>query len=126
MSLAIKRFKVYVRVTLIVVVAVAIGLVLFKNRDNKVSFWFFGVTEDGTQINVVWLMLCTAVGTLLSWWVFSFGWGLWRDLREVKRQQAVDRATKELAKREAELDERDRRIDQKLKRAITQEEEPGD
>jgi uncharacterized membrane-anchored protein len=125
-SLAIKRFKVYVRVTLIVVVAVAIGLVLFKNRDNEVSFWFFGVTEDGTQINVVWLMLCTAVGTLLSWWVFSFGWGLWRDPREVKRQQAVDRATKELAKREAELDERDRRIDQKLKRAITQEEEPGD
>lgn len=126
MSLAIKRFKVYVRVTLIVVVAVAIGLVLFKNRDNEVSFWFFGVTEDGTQINVVWLMLCTAVGALLSWWVFSFGWGLWRDLREVKRRQAMDRATKELAKREAELDERDRRIDQKLKRAITQEEEPGD
>jgi len=125
-SLAIKRFKVYVRVTLIVVVAVAIGLVLFKNRDNEVSFWFFGVTEDGTQINVVWLMLCTAVGTLLSWWVFSFGWGLWRDLREVKRRQAMDRATKELAKREAELDERNRRIDEKLKRAITQEEEPGD
>ena len=126
MSLAIKRFKVYVRVTLIVVVAVAIGLVLFKNRDNEVSFWFFGLTEDNAQINIVWLMLCTAVGSLLSWWVLSFGWGLWRDLREVKRRQAMDRVTKELAKREAELDERDRRIDEKLKRAITHENEPGD
>ena len=71
-------------------------------------------------------MLCTAVGTLVSWWVFSFAWGLLRDMREVKRQQAMDQVTKELAKRQAEMDERDRRIDEKLKRAITQEEEPGD
>ena len=126
MSVAFRQLGVYVRGAIVLVVAAAIGLVLFKNRGNEVSFWFFGVTEDGTQINVVWLMLCTAVGALLSWWVFSFGWGLWRDLREVKRQQAMDRVTKELAQREAELDERDRRIDQKLKRAITQEDEPGD
>jgi len=31
-----------------------------------------------------------------------------------------------LAQREAELDERDRRIDEKLKRAITEESETGD
>ena len=126
MTLALKRLKVYVRSTLIVVVAVAIALVLFKNRDNEVSFWFFGLADESRPLNVIWLMLCTAVGTLVSWWVFSFAWGLLRDMREVKRQQAMDQVTKELAKRQAEMDERDRRIDEKLKRAITQEEEPGD
>jgi hypothetical protein len=126
MTLALKRLKVYVRSTLIVVVAVAIAIVLFKNRDNAVSFWFFGLTDESRPLNVIWLMLCTAVGTLVSWWVFSFAWGLLRDMREVKRQQVVEQATKDLAKRQAEMDERDRRIDEKLKRAITQEEEPGD
>ena len=126
MTLALKRFKVYVRSTLIVVVAVAIGLVLLNNRDNVVSFWFFGLTDESRPLNVIWLMLCTAAGTLVSWWVFSFGWGLWRDMREVKRQQTMDEVAKGLAKRQAEMDERDRRIDEKLERAITQEEEPGD
>ena len=93
MTLALKRLKVYVRSTLIVVVAVAIALVLFKNRDNEVSFWFFGIADESRPLNVIWLMLCTAVGTLVSWWVFSFAWGLFRDMREVKRQQAVEELT---------------------------------
>jgi uncharacterized membrane protein YciS (DUF1049 family) len=126
MSLAFKRLKVYVRCTLIVAAAVAIGLVLVKNRDNQVAFWFFGLTEETGRINVVWLMLCTAVGTLVSWWVFSFGWGLWREVREVRRLEASKHTAKELEKRETELNKRERRIDESLKRAITHEEDHGD
>ena len=126
MSLAFKRFKVYVRCTLIVAAAVAIGLVLVKNRDNRVAFWFFGLTEETGRINVVWLMLCTAVGTLVSWWVFSFGWGLWREVREVRRLEASKHTAEEFEKRETELNERERRIDESLKRAITLEEDHGD
>ena len=126
MSLAFKRFKVYVRCTLIVAAAVAIGLVLVKNRDNRVAFWFFGLTEETGRINVVWLMLCTAVGTLVSWWVFSFGWGLWREVREVRRLEASKHTAEEFEKRETELNERERRIDESLKRAITHEEDHGD
>jgi hypothetical protein len=126
MSLAFKRFKVYVRCTLIVAAAVAIGLVLVKNRDNRVAFWFFGLTEETGGINVVWLMLCTAIGTLVSWWVFSFGWGLWREVREVRRLEASKHTANELKKRETELNERERRIDESLKRAITHEEDHGD
>jgi hypothetical protein len=126
MSLAFKRLKVYVRCTLIVAAAVAIGLVLVKNRDNQVAFWFFGLTEETGRINVVWLMLCTAVGTLVSWWVFSFGWGLWREVREVRRLEASKHTAEELKKRETELNKRERRIDESLKRAITHEEDHGD
>jgi hypothetical protein len=126
MSLAMKRFKLYVRVALIVSVAVAVALVLLKNSANRVTFWFFGLTDTDAQINVVWLMLCTAAGTLVAWWVFRLGWRLWRNMREMKRQEAVDRVTRQLEKREAELDERDRRIDEKLKRANTEKEDPGE
>ncbi len=125
MSLASKRLTVYVRVVLIVLAVVAIGSVLWKNRANEVAFWFFWLTDATKPINVVWLMLCTAAGTLICWWAFLFGWGLWRDMREVKRKRAVEQAGEDLSKREAELNERDRRIDEKLKRAITEGEGPG-
>ena len=122
MSLAFKQFTVYLRTVLIVLVAGAIGLVLWNNRANEVSFWFFGVTGTDQPVNVIWLIVCTAVGTLVSWWVFSFGWGLWRDMREVKRTRAAELAEEELARREAALDDRDRRIDQKLRQAIDDDE----
>ena len=123
MSLAWKRWKVYVRVVLIGLVAVAIAAMLVMNRAYVVSFWFFGLTDTSREINVVWLMIFTAVGTLISWWVFSFGWGLWRDMRDMRRTGAAEKATRALAEREAELAARERRIDEKVKRAIEHTEE---
>ncbi len=117
MSVAFKQLGVYVRGVFILVVAVAISLVLFKNRGNEVSFWFFGLTGD-TEINVVWLILCTAAGTLVTWWALSLGRGLWRDMRDVKQVQAIDKAANKLDKRTTELEARERRIDEKLRQAI--------
>ena len=126
MSVAFKQLRVYVRSVFILTVTVAVGLVLFKNRNHEVSFWFLWLTDDAKPINVVWLILCTGVGTLVTWWAFSLGWGLWRDAREVKRLRAVDEAASKLDKRTTELDERERRIDEKLRRAITDDERVGD
>ncbi len=126
MSLAFKRLKVYVRVSLVFLLGAAIVLVLFMNRANKVAFWFFWIRDKDEQVNVVWLILWTAVATLVSWWVFAFGWGLWRDMREVKRAEASKRAEGRLAEREAEIDERERRIDRKVKEAIASEEQHGE
>jgi len=125
-SVAFRQLRVYVRGIIILTVAVAIALVLFKNRDHTVSVWFFGLTDDAEQINVVSLMLCTAAGTLVSWWALSLAWALWRDMREVKRLRTIDGARKVLDQRAAELKERERRVDGKLQEAIAKEQEDGD
>jgi hypothetical protein len=125
MSLAIQRFKVYLRTFLVVVVVGAVGLVLFKNRSNAVKFWFFGLTHEDSLTNVVWLMLWTAGGTLTAWRGIWFARGLWRDLCEVGRLAAIDEATKLHEKRAAELDERERRIEEKSERTAASDGESG-
>ena len=125
MSLAIQRLKVYLRTSIVVVVVGAIGLVLFKNRANYVEVWFFGLTDESKKVNVVWLMLSTALGTLTAWRVVWFARGLWRDLREVGRLAAIEETTKLHEKRAAELDERERRIEEKLKGSAVSDGESG-
>jgi len=116
LSLAWKRAKAYLRLTVTIGAAVAVGLVLFNNRGRTVSFWFFGLTEG--PINVVWLVLCTVAGTLVCYGVFQFGRGLLRDLRELKRLGAIDQVAKDQARRAEELNQRERLIDEKAKQAV--------
>lgn len=126
MSVAWKRWTVYVRGGLVVAAVLAIGLVLFQNRANKVAFWFFGLTDDARPVNVVWLMLGTASGTLFVWRVLRFGRGLWRDARELKRLDEAKRKNAELDRRRADLEERERRIDDKVKRAVADRQDHGE
>lgn len=126
MSVEFRHLKLYVRAGLTLVLAVAVGLVLLKNRSHAVPFWFFGLTDDTRPVNVIFLMLCTAGGTLLTWWVLSRARGIWRDMREFSRLRDVGRAARKLEQRAAELDKRERRIDQKLQHAISEEEDVGE
>lgn len=128
MSVVFKQFRVYVRGAIVLVVAAAIGLVLVMNRGeaHRASVWFFGLTDDAKPINVIWLMLWTAAGTMVTWWAFSLSRGLWRDVREVKRARITKDGADAMTRRSAELDKRERRIDEKLKEAITDESEVGD
>jgi type VI protein secretion system component VasK len=121
MAHAIKRIKVYSRLTLLGIVAVLVAIILIKNRNNEVAFWFFGLTDEQEQVNVVWLMVCTAAATLLVWWVLSLGWRLWRDIRELRRLEESKRVKEALNQRERELQERERRIDEKVQEAIERE-----
>lgn len=118
MSLAWRQLKAYVRLALVVIVVLAIALMLYNNRAKSVALWFFWLRDEQQPINVVFLMLWTAVGTLISWWVLSFGWELFRDMREIKRQSRLERAKKELTEREAELQRRERQLDEKVDRVI--------
>jgi uncharacterized membrane-anchored protein len=119
--LAAKRLGVYVRTTLVLVVLVAIGAVLFNNRKNEVSVWFFGLTDEAAKTNVVWLILCTAAGTLVTWWVLRMGRRLLRDVREIERVREKSRIEQAQRERETQLAEREKRIDEKLRRGITAE-----
>lgn len=114
MSLAFRQLKVYLRIALIVLIGIGVALVLFKNRAYEVGFWFFWLRDETQPVNVVWLLLCTAVGTLLTWWVLSIAWGLIRDWRELKRLKANAELVKAQAKHEAELTEREKRLQKKL------------
>ncbi len=117
MSLAVSRWKVYLRTALVVGVAGAIGLVLLMNRGNSAPVWFFGFTDSTKPMNVTWLMLWTAVATLFSWWSFSFTRGLWRDAKELRAQSKADLEAIERVRKETEFAERERRLDDKLRRA---------
>ena len=125
MSLAFKRFKVYLRTLLSALVVVVVGLVLFKNRNHEVAVWFFWLTDPDETVNVVWVMLCTALATLAIWCVVSRGVTLLREVREVRRLQLAKASDERQKARAAELDERERRLDDKLERAIT-DEDPAD
>lgn len=109
MSLAFKRFKLYLRVAAISIVAVAVLAVLFMNRSNEVRVWFFGLTSEA-PVNVVWLMLSTALGTLTARRVFAFSRGLWRDLKEWKREVAAAALEQEQRFRAADLELRERKL----------------
>lgn len=125
MTLAIKQVKVYLRTFIVVMVVGAIGLVLFENRSNEVAFWFFGLTHEDKPTNVVWLMLGTSTGAIATWRIFSFARGLWRDMREVARLKVIEEADRQHKQRAAELEERERRIEEKLNRAAASDGESG-
>ncbi len=126
MSLALKQFRVYFRVAVIIAVALAVGLLLFQNRKNEVVFWFFGLTDSEKPTNVVVLIACTASLTLASWWTLSLARGLWRDLRAVERARDAGQAAKILEQRAEELDNRERRIDDKVHDAIIADDGAGE
>ena len=114
MSLAFKRVKVYVRVLIIAVLVVVIGLILFQNRQNSVRFWFFGLTDESRQMNVVWLLVWTASSTLLVARIFWYLRGVWRDLRELKQVDAERAVVEVQEERTAGLEERERRLVERL------------
>jgi heme/copper-type cytochrome/quinol oxidase subunit 2 len=115
MKLALKEFYVYVRTVLVVAVALAVVLVLFKNRQNRVSFWFFGITDVDKPMNVVYLVWGTAAATVIVSRIAALSVKLWKEwaaLGEVKSQME---ASKTQQQREADMAAREKRIDEKLK-----------
>ncbi len=122
MRVALKQIKSYSRLILVLVAAVAILIVLFKNRSNTVTFWFFGFTDTDKPVNVVWLLISTAAATRIALWVINFGLGMFRDFKELKRLKAVESEQDKQKKREADLNKREQRLDDKLKQALDENE----
>ncbi len=85
MSLASGRFRVYGRLLLAAALVLAVGLVLFRNRGNTVSFWFFGLIDETRKINVLWIIMSTVAASRIFFWMIAMGRGLRRDLRGVDR-----------------------------------------
>ncbi len=115
MSVAIKKAKLYVKLVLIAVVVVMAVLVLFGNRNNNADVWFFKGYED---VNVLKLLLVTAIISIISFWILTAGFKLFREWREVSKQVAHQEKIKQLDTKADELEEQEQRIDDKINRAL--------
>jgi len=118
MSLALQRIKVYLKLTAIAAVVAVILLIVLMNLDKRTNVWFFGSYE---QVNVLWLILITAVSSIASWWVVLKVFGTLRELRDLRQARADRQKIDEQQRLARELTEREKRIDEKLRRSITEE-----
>lgn len=110
MKLVLKRLRTYVKLVLVVAVAIAVVLIILYNRNHRVTFWFFGTYEN---VNVLWLLLSTAAGAIVTYWVALTVFSVWKDLRELGQESARRASEEDRRRREAELAEQERRIDAK-------------
>lgn len=118
MSLALKRIKVYLKLFAILAVLAVILLIVLRNQENKANIWFFTRYE---QVNVLWLILITAVASIASWWIFIKIFGTLRELRTVRQAGRERQRMEEQQRLARELAEREKRIDEKLRRNIAEE-----
>ncbi len=118
MSLVLRRFKVYAKLVLLVALAVVIGLVIFFNRSHTVDVWFFASYQD---INVVWLLICTAAGSILAWWIVTRSVNLWRDARELSREAERKKSEQQQREMATKVAETEKRLDETLKKGATEE-----
>jgi len=117
MRLALKRIKVYLKLGTIITIAVVMFLLVVMNRNHKTDIWFFHRFQ---QVNVLWLILISAVVSILSWWglrkirgaIYEF-----KQLRRTAREKEQIEAQQRMA---AELAEREKRIDEKIRRSLTE------
>jgi len=123
MTLALKRIKVYLKFLAILAVVAIILTVVVMNRNNTATVWFFWI-DDTQPVNVLWLILITAISSIAGWWGLHKVFGIMREVREVRRQAEVERRLAEQRRLAEELAERERRIDEKVKRSISDPTQP--
>ncbi len=118
MTLALKRAKVYLKVGAIVAVVVVGLLVFWMNRGRTADVWFF---REYSQIPVLWLILITGTSSILGWWGVRKVIGVVRDLRELRRARESERQLSEQRRLADQLAEREKRIDEKVRRSLTED-----
>jgi hypothetical protein len=118
MALAARQIKVYLRLVAIGAVGLIVLLVVLMNYQHRATIWFFGKYED---INVLWLIAVTAVASILGWVIVRKVFSVIRDLKELRKARQHERQISEQQRLADETAEREKRIDEKLRRSITEE-----
>jgi uncharacterized membrane protein len=111
----IRQFVVYLKVTLVVAVVLLVAVVVFNNRNYTTRFWPGATAED---VPTLWLMLMTAAASISIFWVLMRVRGVYRELKVLHAQEAEEQRLKAHEQRSSDLEEQERRIDQKLKTAL--------
>ena len=87
-------------------------VVVFMNRNYKTSFWP-GATDR--EVSTLWLMLGTAVGSVIIFWLLSRIRRVMKELAEMARERRKSDEAAAQARRAEELKRQEQRIDEKLK-----------
>jgi len=111
----LRQFVVYSKLTILTVIAMAVVIVVFKNRGYKTNFW---PGADGDPVSTLWLMLATAVSSIVVFWVLSKTRRVLKELAQVRAEQLFAEHAAEQDRLKKNLDEQERRIDEKLRRAV--------
>lgn len=82
MAVALEQLKLYTRVGLMILAVVLVATVLFFNRQHDTDVWFF---HQFQQVNVVWVMVVTSVGSVVSFWLLTQVIAVRRDLRRLNQ-----------------------------------------
>ncbi len=122
MGLALRRIKVYCKLALMVAVAVLIFLVVVCNRQNEADVWFLTKFE---KVNVLYLILVTAVSSVVLFWAITRIRGVIREVRLVREERRNAEQAAQQKKLSEELADREKRIDEKLRRSIESEQKEG-
>ena len=118
MGLAVKRIKVYLKLGAIIAIVLVALLIVFMNRNHKADIWFFGYYQ---QINVLWLILVTAIVSVIGWLVVSKIIGVVREVRQLRQAAAMEQQLDEQRRMAEQLTEREKRIDEKVRQSIREE-----
>jgi|YelNatPaOPRAMG01_1025707.scaffolds.fasta_scaffold339784_1 methylthioribose-1-phosphate isomerase len=122
MGLALRRIKVYCKLALMAAVAVVIFLVVVCNRQNEADVWFLTKFE---KVNVLYLILVTAVSSVVLFWAITRIRGVIREARLVREERRNAEQAAQQKKLAEELADREKRIDEKLRRSIESEPKKG-
>ena len=118
MTLALKHVKVYLKLIAIGAVVAIVLLVILMNRRNTADVWLFGRYRD---VNVVWLIMVTSVSSVLAWWGVRKVFRVVRELRQVRQARRRELGLEKQRRLAEELAEREKKIDEKIRRSITEE-----
>lgn len=118
MNLALRTFAVYCKLALAGAVGVLVAVVVWMNSDNRVNFWLLRTHE---QVNVLYIILITAITSIVVFWILLKIRGVLRDLRGVRAEKLKAEAAAAQQRQAAELAAREKRLDEKLRRSITED-----
>ncbi len=115
MAKRIKQFVIYARVTAVVALLTLVTVLIIKNWSYTTRFWPGAAEQD---VPTLWLMLLAGVFSIIAYWVLSKTRRALADLAELSAERARQRRITEQDQRRQELDDQERRIDEKIKKAL--------
>lgn len=121
MFTSFKRVRVYAKLALAAALIVWLLLVVLLNRGNKTDVWFVWQFH---QVPTLWLMVVTALISIVSFWLVLRLRGVLREYRQMQSEAEQARRTTEQQAMADRLAAQERRIDEKLRGAIGREESP--
>lgn len=112
----LKRMGVYAKVGVVVIVLAAIVVLVWQNRRYTTNFWPGAAEAD---VPTLWLILLTAILSILVFWILSRMRRVFSELSEIRAERAAQREQAAHEQRRRELDAQERRIDEKLKKGLS-------